>query len=568
MTAIRRPVRIANISGFYGDHFAAAREILNGPDPVDVICGDYLAELTMLILWKARRKDPTAGFATTFLRQMEEVLGICLARGVKIVSNAGGLNPFGLADRLAAMAERLDLSLKVAVVHGDDVRALFEGEGVLTANAYLGGWGIAEGLAADADMVITGRVTDAALVVGPAAWWHGWGRGDWDRLAGAVVAGHVIECGPQATGGNYSFLHEIPDHRYPGFPIAEVAADGSSVITKQPDTGGIVTVGTVTAQLLYEIDTPAYANPDVIARFDTISLVQGSPDRVHISGTRGEPAPPKLKVALNSVGGWRNTMTLVVTGLDIETKAKRAVAMLTEVLGGFDQFAEHDISLVRSDQPDAPTNAQATAELRITVKDPDPEKVGRRFSGAIMELVLASYSGAFSATPPTAASEFGIYRPAYIDASQVQHAVTLPDGSTKVIPHPEVGSPVSIVVPAVASSLSWDGPTKRVPLGSLCGARSGDKGGNANIGLWTRNDDAYEWLRATLTLEAFRALLPETKGLIVQRHELANLRALNFVVEGILGDGVASSVRFDAQAKGLGEYIRSRFIDVPVTFLV
>ncbi|MCU1380014.1 MAG: exopolyphosphatase, partial [Acidimicrobiales bacterium] len=385
---MNRAVRIANVSGFYGDRLAAAREMLDGPDPIDVLTGDYLAELTMLILWKARRKDPTTGYATTFVRQMEQVMGTALSRGIRVVTNAGGLNPHGLAEQLHEVAGRLGLSPRIAVVEGDDLLGRLAGEDLthldtgqklaeagvepVTANAYLGGWGIAAALAADADIVVTPRVTDAALVVGPAAWWHGWGRQDWDRLAGAVVAGHVIECGPQATGGNYSFaVTELPDARYPGFPIAEVADDGSSVITKQPGTGGAVTVGTVTAQLLYEIAEPAYANPDVVARFDTIDIAQEDPDRVRLSGIRGEPPSGRIKVALNYPGGWRNTMTLGITGLDIEAKAERALAMLAGILGGWDQFAAHDVTLVRTDE-------RAIAHLRITVKDPDPDKVGRR----------------------------------------------------------------------------------------------------------------------------------------------------------------------------------------------
>ncbi|MGD9996844.1 MAG: acyclic terpene utilization AtuA family protein [Ilumatobacteraceae bacterium] len=566
-TEPRRPIRIANISGFYGDRLAAAREMLDGPDPVDVLTGDYLAELTMLILWKAQRKDPAAGYATTFLRQLDDVLATCLDRGVKIVANAGGLAPLALGEQVRSMGARLGLSPSVAVVHGDDVRDLF-GEGqALTANAYLGGWGIARGLAAGADVVVTGRVTDAALVVGPAAWWHGWSTADWDRLAGAIVAGHVIECGPQATGGNYSFIDELPDHRYPGFPIAEVEHDGSSIITKQPGTGGVVTPGTVTAQLLYEVGSPAYANPDAVARFDTIALDSVGPDRVRISGVRGEPAPADLKVALNGTGGWRNTMTLVLTGLDIEAKADRAVAMLSEVLGGFEQFADHHIELVRSDHIDADTNAAATAQLRITVKDPDSQKVGRRFSGAVMELLLASYAGAFASTPPTPPSEYGVYRPALVPATSVHHTVQLPDGSSVVVPHPQASECVDIAEPPSVAPWIDGGPTRRAPLGAICGARSGDKGGNANVGLWTRSDESYRWLRSTLTVECFRTLLPEARDLRVERFELPNLRALNFVVEGILGDGVASSVRFDAQAKGLGEYLRSRYLDVPEALL-
>ncbi len=409
----RRPVRIANSSGFYGDRAAAAREMVEG-GPIDVLTGDYLAELTMLILWKAQQKDPSAGYARTVLTQLEHVLGTCLDRGIRIVNNAGGLNPGGLAREFAALAARLGLHPQIAYVTGDDLlprleNLLSNGEALanldtgqplgaaagkpVTANAYLGGWGITEALGAGADIVVCPRVTDASLVTGPAAWWHGWRREDFDQLAGAVVAGHVIECGPQATGGNYSFLDEITDRRYPGFPIAEVAADGSSVITKHPGTGGLVSPGTVTAQLLYEIAGPAYANPDVVAHFDTVRLDDDGPDRVRISGTRGSPPPPTAKVAINFLGGYRNTMTLVLTGLDIEEKAAWAEQELFAILGGRDQFADVDVRLLRFDRPDAPTNEQATAHLRITVKDPDPRKVGRRFSNATMELALGGYAG-------------------------------------------------------------------------------------------------------------------------------------------------------------------------------
>ena len=386
-----RPVRIANCSGFYGDRLAAAREMLDpGSSPIDVLTGDYLAELTMLILWKARRKDPGLGYATTFLRQMEDVLGTCLERGVKIVANAGGLNPEGLAAKITELSGRLGLHARVAYITGDDLAPVIgdlQAAGheftnldtglplakadlpVVTANAYLGGWGITAALQAGADVVICPRVTDASLVTGPAAWWHGWRRDDWDALAGAVAAGHVIECGPQATGGNYSFLAEITDRRYPGFPIAEVAADGSSVITKHDGTGGLVSPGTVTAQLLYEIGDPAYLNPDVVAHFDTIRLEQAGPDRVALTGTRGSPPPDTLKVAMNMLGGYRNTTTMVLTGLDIEQKAEHAITLLTGLLGGTEQFDEFDVRLLRFDQPDAPTNEQATAHLRVTVKD-------------------------------------------------------------------------------------------------------------------------------------------------------------------------------------------------------
>jgi hypothetical protein len=589
----RRPVRIANCSGFYGDRLDAPREILEGPEPVDFLTGDYLAELTMLILWKARQADPSAGYAASFLRQMEGVLGTCLDAGVKVVANAGGLNPAGLARRLRELAERLGLDPRIAVVEGDDIAGRLEeiqadgwpfahldtgqtlaeaGVQPLTANAYLGCWGIVSALSAGADVVVCPRVTDASLAVGPAAWWHGWGAADHDNLAGAVVAGHVIECGAQATGGNYCFLDELPDTRYPGFPIAEVAGDGSCVVTKQPGTGGVVTVGTVTAQLLYEVEGPAYLSPDAVARFDTVAVEQVGPDRVRLSGTRGEPPPGELKVAINYAGGFRNSMTMVLTGLDIAAKAARAESMLWELLGPKEQFESVDVTLVRSDHPDSPRNEEATAQLRVTVMDPDPQKVGRQFSGAVVEMVLGGYAGFFTTTPPTNESSYGVFWPALVPRSYVTERVVLDGGEV------EVEAPGHAVTrtqeaarpkPCAPSAEGGQGATvtrgrrTRAPLGALCGARSGDKGGNANVGLWTRDDASYRWLRSELTIERFCELLPEAQGLRVERFELPNLRALNFVVRGLLGRGVAASARADPQAKGLGEYLRSRFIEIP-----
>ncbi|MDT7634539.1 MAG: hypothetical protein QOI50_6469 [Pseudonocardiales bacterium] len=586
------PVRIGNCSGFYGDRIEAAREMVEG-GPIDVLTGDYLAELTMLILWKARQKDPSAGYARTFLTQLEHVLGTCLDRGIRIVSNAGGLNPAGLSEQIHQLAERLGLHPRVAHLTGDDLvdrldelaaagvdlANLDTGQPLadsdrkpISANAYLGGWGIAEALGADADIVVCPRVTDASLVVGPAAWWHGWARDDFDALAGAVAAGHVIECGPQATGGNYSWLSEITDRRYPGFPIAEVAADGSTVITKHDNTGGLVSVGTVTAQLLYEIAAPAYPNPDVVAHFDTLSLTQEGPHRVRIAGTRGSAPPETLKVALNQLGGYRNTMTLVLTGLDIAERAAYAEQLLFEVLGGKDRFAETDVRLLRFDHPDAGSNPEATAHLRITVKDPDPRKVGRVFSNATMELALGGYAGFHTTTPPSPEAAYGVYWPALVPSRFVTQTAVLPDGTERAIPHTHpresgipsgrVGNSVSPAVGAPGEALDF-GPTERAPLGTLCAARSGDKGGNANVGLWTRTAEQYAWLRQHLTVATFRELLPEAAELVVQRHELPNLFALNFVMVGLLGEGVASSTRPDPQAKGLGEYLRSRLTDIP-----
>jgi hypothetical protein len=585
-----RAVRIGNCSGFYGDRLQAAREMVEG-GPIDVLTGDYLAELTMLILWKAKQKDPAAGYAKTFLTQVEHVLGTCLDRGIRIVSNAGGLNPAGLAAELGALAGRLGLHPRIAHVDGDDLvdrlgqlqaaghalahldtgRKLGDaGVHPVSANAYLGAWGITEALRADADLVVTGRVTDASVVVGPAAWWHGWRRDSadiHDKIAGAMAAGHVIECGPQATGGNYAFFEEVTDRRYPGFPIAEVDADGSSVITKHENTGGLVSAGTVTAQLLYEIGEPAYLGPDAVARFDTLELAQEGEHRVRISGARGSAPTDQLKVALNYEGGYRNTMTLVLTGTRIEEKAAWAEQQLTELLGGRDRFAEFDVRLLRFDHPDAVTNAEATAHLRVTVKDPDRRKVGRVFSNTTMELALGGYPGFHTTTPPSAESAYGVYWPTLVPAAEVEHRVTLPDGTVRIVPHDPVTAAVPEYVPPAGPPVPAGGPTRRLPLGTIAGARSGDKGGNANIGVWTRTDEEYAWLRGYLTEARVRELLPETAGLEVRRYELPNLRAVNLVVVGILGAGVASATRPDPQAKGLGEYLRSRLADIPESLL-
>lgn len=583
----RRPIRIANVSGFFGDRMTAPQEMLAGPEPIDVLTGDYLAELTMLILHKARTKNASAGYAGTFLTQMEGVLGICLDRGIRVVANAGGLNSDALAERVDELAHRLGLRVRIAVISGDNIvesipSLLSAGHELrdldtdiplaqnttppVTANAYLGAWGIARALDADADVVICPRVTDASLVVGPAAWWHRWEVNDWDRVAGAMAAGHVIECGQQVTGGNFSFIDDLPDLRTPGFPIAEVAADGTSVITKQPGTGGLVSDGTVTAQLLYEIGSVRYAGPDAVARFDTIQLRQHGPDRVHIFGTKGEPPTGDLKIAIGFDGGYRNTMTMGITGLDVERKAEMAMTQLWERLGSPEQFERCDVQLVRSDRVDAQTNADAVAQLRVTVMDADRAKVGRRFSNAVTELSLASYAGFFTTTPPTEAAPFGRYWPALISADCVTQTVRLPNGRVEVVPHAQC-EPVEItLLPEAASEgtpMLRDEDLVRLPLGAVCGARSGDKGGNANIGLWTKTEDAYVWLRAFMTPKRVVELLPEASRLQVTVHPFPLLRALNIVVTGLLGDGVASSSRIDPQAKGLGELLRSRVVKMP-----
>ncbi|MEV5501439.1 acyclic terpene utilization AtuA family protein [Nonomuraea fuscirosea] len=579
-------LRIANCSGFYGDRLSAAREMVEG-GPIDVLTGDWLAELTMLILAGNRLKG-RPGYAPTFLRQLEEVLGTCLDRGIKIVTNAGGLDPAGCARAVHELAGRLGLSLSVAHVTGDDLTGrpldlvnADTGERLeatpLTANAYLGGRPIAAALSAGADVVVTGRVTDAALVTGPGIWRYGWGPDDLDPLAGSVVAGHVIECGCQATGGNYAFFQDVPDLAHCGFPLAELRPDGSSVITKHPGTGGLVSVGTVTAQLVYELGGPRYLGPDVTARFDTIRLSGDGPDRVLISGVRGEPPPGTLKVAVNYLGGYRNTMTLVLTGLDLPAKARVAEEALWARIPR-ESFDEVDVTLTDS------------GLLRITVMSADERTAGRAFSSAVVETGLASYPGFYGLTPPGNASAYGVYWPVLVPASEVRARVFV-DGeelpstppetpetpqtagtAMSAEPPPETPEPQATPAtvesePSSAAEPAGDTETVRIPLGRVAGARSGDKGGNANLGVWADTHERYAWLAGHLTVERLKELLPGLAPYRIDRHPLPNVNALNFVVHGLLGRGVAASPRMDPQAKALGEELRACPADVPVTLV-
>jgi hypothetical protein len=583
------PLIVGNCSGFYGDRLAAAKEMVTG-GPIDVLTGDYLAEVTMAILLRQRMADPKAGYVGTFLKQMEEVLGTCLERGIRVVANAGGLNPKGLAEALEALAARLGLRPKIAWIEGDDLMPRLEelqaqGEAFLhldrgvsfreakvnpvTANAYLGGWGIQAALERGADIVVCPRVTDAALTIGPAAWKFGWRRDQWDQLAGALAAGHILECGAQATGGNYSFFQEVPSFDRIGYPLAEIHADGSFVVTKHPGTGGLVSVGTVTAQLLYEIGPPAYLNPDVTAHFDTLHLAQEGPDRVRVGGCKGSPPPATAKVCINTLRGHRNSMGIRLAGLDIEAKARVVEQTLFNALGGKDRFDEVDVQLLRTDKEQPASNDEALATLRVTVVSQDAKLAGRLFSAKVVELALANIPGFTLTAPPGDGAPNIVYWPALVGKAHLRERVhvggevvdvpqvIVPPAPTPPAAHPAAAPPAA-TLPTVPS-----GETVPLHLGRLAGTRSGDKGGNANLGLWCKTPAAYAYLRAYLTAERLKALLPDLAACPIQRYELPNLLALNFQIEGLLGEGGTSSTRTDPQAKTLGEYLRAQRIPVP-----
>ena len=579
-------IRIGNCSGYYGDRLAAAKEMIDG-GPIDVLTGDYLAELTMTILYnQMQTRGENLGYVGTFLKQIKDVAKDCKEKNIKIVSNAGGLNPKSMAEEVEKILAELGVELKVAYIDGDDIKEdieAFQNDGeqfvnidrgiplsestntVVTANTYFGAWGIKEALDQGADIVICPRVTDAAVVIGPAAWKFNWQRNDYDALAGALAAGHIIECGAQCCGGNYSFFEEVPSFRNVGYPIAEIEADGSFTVTKHPGTGGLISVGTITAQLLYEIKAPAYYNPDVIAHFDTMKIEQIGDDRVYVSGTRGSSPPPTHKVCVNTLGAYKQRFETLLTGLDIEKKAEVYVDQIFHNLGGMDQYDDVDVHLIRSDKENPDTNEEAHAALRITVTSSDPKKLGRLFQAQITELGLACIPGntsrgaaGYNGSPVIA------YWPTLIDSNRVTERVHFAGESTEVLPTQRLDlEEIFYQEEPVNLAPAPSGETVTIPFGRLYGTRSGDKGGAANCGVWARTDEAYSFLYEFLTVEKFKELAPDMASYEIERFEMPNLRSLNFYIHDVLGEGVSSNHRIDKQAKSLGEYLRAKHIKAP-----
>jgi hypothetical protein len=576
-----RPVRIANVSGYLGDRYTAVDEVMAG-DPVDVIMGDYLAEITLAALaaGAARGRPGWVGYA---LDQLEPHLEEIARRGIKVVTNAGGFDPAGMAAAVRERVAAAGLGLRVAHVAGDDVfgrmgefhtdghalEHLDTGEPIkdwgyepVAANAYLGGFGIAAALGAGADIVVTGRVTDASLTAGPAAWWHGWTPDDLDALAGAVTAGHVIECGAHATGGNFSGFRSVPGMVRPGFPIAEVAADGSSVITKHAGDGGMVTVDTVTAQLLYEIQGPRYLNPDVTVHLDTVRLRQEGPDRVAIGPVTGSPPPPTAKVAVFAPIGFEISTMLFCTAPDVAGKVELLRSQLRDQLEGHvDQL---DITPLGVAAADPATQWEATVPIRVLATARDPQPL-RRFGRAVGSLYLQGFPGfhldghAPRVGEPWPRME---YWPALLPAELLDHRVELDDGTRIDVPAPaRTATPEQLAQPV---HVEPDGPAPDgapVELGELAHARAGDKGGNSNVGVWVPDPAHWEWLRSVLTTARIKELLPEAGGVV--RHEFPHLRAVHLVLTGLLGRGGSSNLRVDQIGKSVGEHLRARRVPGP-----
>ena len=582
-------IKIANCSGFYGDKLSAAKDLVDG-GPIDVLTGDYLAELTMAILFGQKmQRGEDKGYVGTFLKQINQIAKSCKEKNIKIVSNAGGLNPKSMAIEIEKILKEQSIDMKVAYIDGDDLMPTISklkksgeefknidkgkkldesGYSPLTANAYLGAWGIKEALDKGADIVVCPRVTDAAVVIGPAAWKFNWKRENYDALAGALAAGHIIECGCQATGGNYAFFKEVESFDNVGYPIAEIYEDGSFYVTKHPDTGGLVSTGTVTAQLLYEINSPAYVNPDVIAHFDTLKIEEVEKDKVYVSGCRGSSPPDKHKVCINLAGGFRNGMEIILTGLDIEDKAKVFTDALFNSVGGRKQFDEVSIQLHRTDKENPNSNEEAMASLLISVKSKDQNLVGRLFSAKIIELALANIPGFFAQGGVKSSGPVIIYWPALVDSKHIKEKVHFDGEEIEVIPTSQLElEEIYYQKEPIKIKKIKKEDEKEIYFGEIYGTRSGDKGGCANLGVWAKNANSFAFLHDFLTVKKLKELLPDLNQYKIERFELANINSLNFYIHDILQDGVSSNDKKDGQAKSLGEYLRAKKVKVPQSII-
>jgi len=589
---MKRPIRIANFSGAAGDYFEALHDAVHG-DRVDVLVGDYLAEIAFgLVLQRAVAAGDPAKVQRefsfdVFLRQVVPELKAIAEKGLKLVTNAGAFNPPGMAQRLREAIADAGVDMKVAVVTGDDLLPRVQdlaGRGqlasldsglplgnlsgrIIAANAYLGGWGIATALEAGADIVITGRVTDASLTMGPAAWWHGWTRGDYDAVAGGIAAGHILECGPQASGGNFSGFKALGDVLRLGFPIAEIESDGSFTVTKQSAAKGFVSPDTVTAQLLYEVQGPRYLNPDAVLHLDSLSIEQAGKDRVRVSGVKGSKPPSTTKVGCFYLDGWRFVMIVYITGLDWREKVEWFRRQMESIAAPLDLDEYHFEPLGRPIE--APANqGEATMVVRIAAAAQEPEEL-ERLGGGFATLGLGSIPG-FT-------GEFGHlvdprmeYWPGLAEQRECEHRVTLDDGTSLAIELPETDPEAATSgTPAVAKPFdpSGYGETAAAPLGEIIHARSGDKGGDASLGVWCKSPRAFDWLAGYLTAERLHALMGLAEGVRVDAFPLPNVHGILYVLRGQFGRSGTSNIMLDQIGKGLGEFLRACVVDIPVALL-
>ncbi|KOC17137.1 hypothetical protein AFLA70_448g000791 [Aspergillus flavus AF70] len=596
-----RPIRIGNVSGATGDHSQAMLRMAQHGN-VDVIVGDWLSEMN--IAWNAitKSQDPDLGYEPGFLAQLSDCLDIVVAKDIKVVANAGALNTSSLMQKVCALCkERGHSKVIVASVLGDDISEpiqkkepgfqdlhhLDHDEWKLKdwplkphcAVAYIGAWGIVEALNAGADIVICGRVTDASPVIGAAAWWYRWQRDAWDELAGALVAGHLIECGPYVTGANFSgFKPLLPNLVDLSFPIAEISPDGSCIITKCEAYGGAVTKFNTIAQLLYELQGELYLNPDVAADLRNISVDEIGPDRVKVYGAIGQPPPPTTKAMIAAPGGYQAEAIFYINGLDVNEKAEMLRNQLDHALRG-NGFCKLSIELYGSPAINPSSQQAGTVFLRVFTQARNIEDISaERFKTLIYALRMQSYPGYHMNLDfrMMDAKPFMEVFPAVIPLDLIHHRIILSNGIQQGAP----SAPVTRIYPIQRPSyetkipipLSQFGAKEAAPLGSIVHARSGDKGDNFNVGFFVRNSNEYPWLQSFLTVDRFKELLgddwPKRENEPrAERCEFQNLLAVHFRVLDFLDGGISSSSRIDGLGKGIGEYLRSRVVDIPKKFL-
>ncbi|KAE8340532.1 hypothetical protein BDV24DRAFT_151888 [Aspergillus arachidicola] len=597
----KRPIRIGNVSGATGDHPQAMLRMARHGN-VDVIVGDWLSEMN--IAWNAitKSQDPDLGYEPGFLAQLSDCLDIVVEKDIKVVTNAGALNTSSLMQKVCALCkERGHSQVIVASVLGDDISEPIQREEPgfqdlhhldhddwklkdwplkpHCAVAYIGAWGIVEALNAGADIVICGRVTDASPVIGAAAWWYRWQRDAWDELAGALVAGHLIECGPYVTGANFSgFKPLLPNLVDLSFPIAEISPDGSCIITKCEVYGGAVTKFNTIAQLLYELQGELYLNPDVAADLRNVFIDEVGPDRVRVCGAIGQPPPPTTKAMIAAPGGYQAEAIFYINGLDVNEKAEMLRNQLDHALCGHN-FCKLSIELYGSSVINPSSQQAGIVFLRVFAQARNMEDIlAERFKTLIYALRMQSYPGYHMNLDfrMMDAKPFMEIFPAVIPLDLIHHRITLSNGIQQDAPSAPTTRRYPIQRPSYETKdpvpLTQFGATEATPLGSIVHARSGDKGDNFNVGFFVRNSDEYPWLQSFLTVDRFKELLGEDwpkreNEPHVERCEFTNLLAVHFRVLDFLDGGIASSSRIDGLGKGIGEYLRSRVVDVPKKFL-
>ncbi len=585
---MRDSVVIANCGGFWGDDpTAAARQVRGGP--IDYLVMDYLAEVTMAILHKQMARRPELGYAGDFLVQLRDVLVECVENDITIISNAGGVNPHGCRAALEALAEELGIAdeVRVGVVTGDDIYPNLDeiltrepllnmetGEPlssirdkVLSANAYLGAAPIVAALEMGANVVICGRVTDTGVTLAPMIHEFGWAPDDWDRLAAGIVAGHIIECGLQACGGNFTDWHLVPSHENMGYPLLEVESDGTFVVTKHPGTGGLVSTHTVGEQLLYEMGSPAYLSPDCIAHFDSIRLTEVGENRVRVEGVKGSPPPPTLKVSVSFQNGYRAFGRLLISGPDTLAKARKLEEIFWQTVGGKANFEDARSQLIGWDSTHPPLVGIEPGEviLQVAVRDGDRAKIDDLFATQVVPKVLGTIPGITILADqgrPRASDVVG-YWPALLGRDAVAVEVQVGDEVVAVEVPPAVGGGLAEVeVLSVESSVAMSGEMVRVPLARLALGRSGDKGDTSNVGLIARSPAIYGWLVDHVTDEFVRNRFTGVAEGAVERFELPNLLSLNFLLHESLGGGGTMSLLADAQGKTYAQYLLATEVDV------